>query len=165
MLLKGPRSHTSSNTSFSSLQLVLRASLLKGPCSILLVTLRLLVSDMYSMLLKAPRSHTSRIRFTGSQLVLHVVYYMSIALILPVLLHLLVHDWYDMQVYWRGLALIPPVLLRFTGSWLVLRTSLMKGTCSHTSSNAQITSSRLVLYVTEGASIPYFRFYSVYVTP
>jgi hypothetical protein len=38
---------------------------------------------------------------------------------------------------------------------------LLKGLCSHTSSNAQITSFRLVFYVTEGASLPYFQYYSV----
>jgi hypothetical protein len=39
---------------------------------------------------------------------------------------------------------------------------LLKGFCSHTSSNVQTTSLRLVLYVIEGASLPYFQYYFVY---
>jgi hypothetical protein len=57
MLLKGPRSHTSSTTPFTGPQLVLRASLLKGP-----------------------RSHTSSTTlFTSSWLVIHGVYCKGIA--------------------------------------------------------------------------------------
>jgi hypothetical protein len=43
-----------------------------------------------------------------------------------------------------------------------IRVSLPKGPCSHSSSNAQITSFRLVLYVTKGASLPYLQYYSIY---
>jgi hypothetical protein len=38
---------------------------------------------------------------------------------------------------------------------------LLKGPRSHTSNNAQTTSFLVVLYVTEGVSLPYFQFYSV----
>jgi hypothetical protein len=44
----------------------------------------------------------------------------------------------------------------FAGTQIVLHANLVKGPHSYTSSNAQITSSRLVLYVSEGASLPYF---------
>jgi hypothetical protein len=45
----------------------------------------------------------------------------------------------------------------FGGSQLVLRASLLKGPRSHTTSNAQITSFRLLFYVTAGALLPYFQ--------
>jgi hypothetical protein len=37
----------------------------------------------------------------------------------------------------------------------------MKRPRSYISSNAQITSFRLLLYVTEGAMLPYFQYYSI----
>jgi hypothetical protein len=57
----------------------------------------------------------------------------------------------------KGLIPILPVQLRSTGSQLVLRASLLKGPRSHISSNVHSTSVRLVLYVTEGTSLPYFQ--------
>jgi hypothetical protein len=60
---------------------------------------------------------------------------MGLAPILPVLLHLQVHDWYYIE---------------FTA-----------GASVRSSSNAQITSFRLVFYVTVEVSLPYFQYYSV----
>jgi hypothetical protein len=49
-------------------------------------------------LLHGPHSHTSSTTpSTGSPLVLRGVYCMGLAPILPVLFHLLVHDWYYVQ--------------------------------------------------------------------
>jgi hypothetical protein len=43
-----------------------------------------------------------------------------------------------------------------------IRASLLKGPRSHSSTNAQITSFRLVFYVIEGALLLYFQYNSVY---
>jgi hypothetical protein len=75
--LHGPRYDTFSTTPFTGSRLVLHASLLKGP-----------------------RSHTSsNTPFTSFRLVLRVVCSMGLAPILSVLLRLLVHDLYYVQVY------------------------------------------------------------------
>jgi hypothetical protein len=64
-------------------------------------------------LLHESYSHTSiTTPSTGSRLVLHGFYCMGLAPILLVLLCLLVHDLYYVQVYSRGLAPILPVKLR-----------------------------------------------------
>jgi hypothetical protein len=123
-LLLGSHSHTSSTIPFTSSRLVLRGVYCMGLTPILPVLLHLLVNDWYYVeftawallpycqyysvywfttgttwsLMHECRSHTSSTTlFTGSQLVLHGVYCMGMALILPVLLHLLVHDWYYME--------------------------------------------------------------------
>jgi hypothetical protein len=57
---------------FTGLQLVLRASLLMGPRSLIFSNI-LLVFDLYTMLLKGPYSHDKN--FTSLQLVLHLFYY------------------------------------------------------------------------------------------
>jgi hypothetical protein len=125
--------NTSSIILFTGSRMVLRASLLKGS-----------------------RSHTSsNTSFTGLRLVLRGVYCMGLAPILSVLLRLLVHDWYYMQVCWTGLAPIPPITLRLLVSNKY--SMLLKGPRSNTSSNAQTSSFQPVFYVTEGASLLYFQ--------
>jgi hypothetical protein len=57
---------------FTSSRLVLRASLLKGPRSLISSNI-LLVFDLYTMLLKGLRSHDKK--FTNLQLVLHMIDY------------------------------------------------------------------------------------------
>jgi hypothetical protein len=57
---------------FTGLQLVLRAKLLKGPRSLISSNI-LLVFDLYTMLLKGPRSHGKG--FTSLSLVLHLFDY------------------------------------------------------------------------------------------
>jgi hypothetical protein len=54
---------------FTGLQLVLRSSLLKGPRSLISSSI-LLDFNLYTMLLKGPRSHAER--FTSLRLVLHL---------------------------------------------------------------------------------------------
>jgi hypothetical protein len=78
---------------------------------------------------------------------------MSLAPILPVLLRLLIYDWYYMEFTARALL---PYCQCYSVYWFMISTtwSLLKGFRSHASSNGQITSSRLVLYVTEGTSLP-----------
>jgi hypothetical protein len=76
-LLHVPRFYAFSTTPFTASRLVLRAGLLKGP-----------------------RSHTfSNTLFTSLRLVVCVVYCVRLAVILSVPLHLLVHDWYYVQIY------------------------------------------------------------------
>jgi hypothetical protein len=140
-----------------------------GLAPILPVLLRLLVYDWYYMeftawamlpylqyysfywfttgtawsLLHGPHSHTSSTSLsTGLRLVLRGVYCMGLTPVPPVLLHLLVYVWYYVE--------------------FGIHASLLKGPCSHTVSNAQITSLRLVFYVIEWASLPYFPYNSVY---
>jgi hypothetical protein len=90
---------------------------------------------------------------TGSRLVLRRVYCMGLAHILPVLLYLLVHDWYYVQFTAR---LSLPYYQYYSVYWFTTSTTwrLLKGLRSHASSNGQSTSSQLILYVTEGASLP-----------
>jgi hypothetical protein len=123
-LLHGPHSHTSSTTPSTGSRLILRRVYCMGLAPILSVLLSLLVHDWYyieftawaSLLyfqhysvywfttgttwsfLHGPHSHTSSTTpSTGSRLILRRVYCMGLAPILPVLLHLLVHDWYYVE--------------------------------------------------------------------
>jgi hypothetical protein len=98
------------------------------------------------MLLKGPRSHTSSITlFTGLQLVLLGVCCMGIAPKLPLLLCLLVHDWYYMEfAAWASLPNCQYYsIYGFTTSttW-----SLLHGHHSQTVSTTPFTGSRLVLH-------------------
>jgi hypothetical protein len=159
-----------------------------GLAPILPVLLRLLVYDWYYMeftawamlpylqyysfywfttgtawsLLHGPHSHTSSTSLsTGLRLVLRGVYCMGLTPVPPVLLHLLVYVWYYVEfTAWASL----PYLKYNSVYWFTtgIHASLLKGPCSHTFSNAQITSLRLVFYVIEWASLPYFPYNSVY---
>jgi hypothetical protein len=70
---------------------------------------------------------------------------------------LLVHDWYYVQVYRRGLAPILPVTLRL----LVFDeySMLLKGPCSHISSTTLFYwfTTGTTCKFTEGASLPFFQ--------
>jgi hypothetical protein len=105
--------------------------------------------------MKRPRSYiSSNAQITSFRLLLYV----TEGAMLPYFQYysiLLVHDWYYMQVYWRDLAPIFPVMLRLLVSYYY--SMLPKGPRSHTYSNAQTTSFQLVFYVTEGVSLPYFQ--------
>jgi hypothetical protein len=83
-----------------------------GLAPILLVLYRLLVpAGTTCSLLQGHRSHTaSTAQFTGSRLVLRVVSCKGFIPTLPVLLRLLVYDWYYVQLL-KGLRTILPVLL------------------------------------------------------
>jgi hypothetical protein len=59
---------------FTGLRLVLRASLLKGPHSLISSNI-LLIFDLYTILLKGPRSHDKKI--TSLRLVLHMFDYFN----------------------------------------------------------------------------------------
>jgi hypothetical protein len=92
-LLKWHRSHTSSNTPFTSLRLVLRVVYYMGLAPILSVTLRQLVSNYYSILLNGPRSHiSSTFPFLVSRLVLRASLLKGPRSMLRVMLRLLVFD-------------------------------------------------------------------------
>jgi hypothetical protein len=77
-------------------------SSLHGPrCHTFPVLLHLLVHNLRlrASLLRGPRSHTSsNTPFTSLRLVLRVVYSMGLAPTLSILLRLLIHDWYYVQV-------------------------------------------------------------------
>jgi hypothetical protein len=120
-------------------------------------------------LLQWHRSHTSSTTsFTSSRLVLRGVYCMGLAPILPVLLLLLVHDWYYVEftawgslwyfqyysVYWFttsttcNLLKGPRPNIFSSVYWFTTSTtwSLLHGSHSHTSSTTPSTGSRLVLH-------------------
>jgi hypothetical protein len=126
-----------------------------GLTSILPLLLRLLVNDWYYVEFTAwAHPYTSSTTpSTSSRLVLRRVYYISIVLILLVLLHLLIHDWYYVEFTARDSL---PYCQYYSVYWFMTSTtwSLLHGLRSHASRNDQLTSYRLVLYVTEGASIP-----------
>jgi hypothetical protein len=85
---------------------------------------------------------------------------MGIAPKLAALLCLLVHDKYYMEFdAWASLLNCQ----YYSIYWFTTGTtwSLLNGHRSQTSSNARTTSFRLVLYFTNGASLPYFQYYSI----
>jgi hypothetical protein len=98
-------------------------------------------------LLKGSRPNiSSTTLFTGSRLVLRAVYCKDFVPILPVLLHLLVHDGHYVEfTEWASL----PHFQYYSVHWFTTSTtcSLMQWPRSHTSSTTPFTSSRLV-YIT-----------------
>jgi hypothetical protein len=92
-------------------------------------------------------SHTSNTTpFTGLRLVLCGVYCMGFAPILLVLLRLLVYDCYYIEfTAWASL----PYFQYNSVYWFTtgIRASLLKGSRSHRSSNAQVTSFWLIFYM------------------
>jgi hypothetical protein len=93
-----------------------------------------------SSLLHGPCSHTfCTTPSIGSRLVLCRVYYVSLAPIHPLLLRLLVHDWYYIEfTAW----VLLPYTQYYSIYWFMTGTtsSLLHGPCSHSSSDTQITS-------------------------
>jgi hypothetical protein len=92
-------------------------------------------------LLKGHRSHTASTTLsTSSRLVLRRVYCIGLAPILPVLLHLLVPDWYYIEfTAWTSLLYCQS----YSVYWLMTGTtwSLLHGPRSHTSSTTPYTGS------------------------
>jgi hypothetical protein len=99
-----------------------------------------------SSLLHGPCPHTPHTTpATGSRLVLPRVYCMGLAPILPVLLRLLVHDWYyNKFTAWA----LPPYSKSYSVYWFMTGTtlSLLHEPCSHTPSTTPPTDLRLVLH-------------------